>query len=104
MIEVQVLIPLTDNDGTSFTAAHHGAFEGFVLERFGGISMLPGTVAGSWLEGGQTFSDNSRVYLIAMISLLEGSKLAEVVAFAKSHYRQEAIYFRYLGISEIYEG
>lgn len=102
MIEVQVFIPLKSNEGKAFDQAHHMGFEAFVLERFGGISLLPGQVAGSWMDEGKIYHDQTRVYLIAMVSLLEAASLNEVLGFAKIHYRQEAIYFRYLGQSEIF--
>ena len=104
MIEVQILIPINDNDGETFTAEHHEAFEAYVADRFLGISLLEGAVIGTWIDEGQTYHDINRVYLVAMVTLTDGGKLKEVLSFAKAHYRQEAIYFRYLGISEIYEG
>lgn len=105
MIEVVILIPLNDNDGVIFTAEHHGAFESYVLERFEGISQLNGSVIGAWIDDGQTFYDTNRVYLVGMKSLLDGGGLKEVLGFAKDHYRQREIFFRYtLGISETFRG
>lgn len=104
MIEVQIFIPIDDNDGETFTAEHHSAFEAYVLERFEGISLLDGSVIGAWMDEGQTYHDTNRVYLVAMLSLTDGGKLKEVLSFAKAHYRQEALYFRYLGNSEIFTG
>ena len=102
MIEVQIIIPLSGNDGIPFTQAHHNTFEDFVLERFEGFSVLPGTVAGAWKKSGRTFRDTSRIYLVAMESLLDGEKLREVVKKARTHYRQEGIYFRYLTLAETF--
>ena len=101
MIEVQVLIPLISNEGESFSEEHHAAFEAAILGRFGGFSRLPGNVIGKWVGGGITYTDALIAYVIALPGLTDGGRLAEVIAFAKSHYKQEAIYLRYLGISEI---
>lgn len=101
MIEVLILIPLKSNEGRPFSSAHHTAFEAFVVERFGGISQLTGAVIGTWAEAGVTYRDRTRVYVIAMASITQGGLLLEVVAFAKVHYEQLAIYVRYLGLSEV---
>ncbi len=39
--------------------------------------------------------------MLALASVLDASNLREVIDFAKRHYTQEAIYLRYLGISEV---
>jgi len=102
MIEVMVLIPVTSNEGETFGAAHHVAFEAFVLARFGGITRLPGAAAGSWLDNGAVFTDATIVYVIAVTGLVaQSTALREVVEFAKAHYAQLAIYVRYLGLSEV---
>lgn len=101
MIEVTILIPLADNQGEAFSPEHHEAFEAQVLRRFGGLSRLPGTTAGKWVDQGRTYVDHLVAYVVAVPSILDAANLGEVIAFAKAHYRQEAIYVRYLGISEI---
>jgi hypothetical protein len=102
MFEVQVLIPLADNDGETFTAAHHAAFEEAIVDAFGGFSLLPSTAVGGWKnDAGVMFSDVTRVYAIAVVSLTHGDKLGGLVRFAKAFYMQEAIFIRYLGVVEI---
>lgn len=101
MIEVDLFIPLADNDGETFLPVHHDAFEASAMERFGGISRLPGQVAGKWSGGGKVYTDQLVIYRIALGSIIDGGKLGEVVAFAKAHYRQEAIYVSYMGMAEI---
>lgn len=101
MFELHVFVPVTDNAGKKFTSADHKAFEAFVIERFGGVSLFPGTVAGAWIDAGVTYLDRCRVYGIGVRSLVQGGKIGEVIDFAKKHYRQEAIYVRYLGVAEI---
>ncbi len=101
MIEVVVLVPVADNDAVTFPPAWHSVFEAVVLDRFGGFSKLPNDVVGQWVGDGNIYTDHTRAYVIALSSITEGAKLGEVVAFAKAHYRQEAIFLRYLGIAEI---
>ena len=101
MFALEVLIPLTSNQGAAFPLAHHAAFEAFVTSRLGGFSRLLCTVAGQWVEAGITYHDTSVVYLIAIASLTDGARVGEVVAFAKTHYAQQAIFIRYLGVVEI---
>ncbi len=101
MVEIQILIPVADNAGVRFSPAYHAAFEAYVVDRFGGITRFPSTATGTWADAGVTYQDRLRVYGIAMRSLTQGALLGEVVDFAKSHYRQEAIFIRYLGLNEI---
>lgn len=104
MIEVHILIPAADNGGAPFNPGHHLAFEKVVLARFGGLSLLPGTISGKWIgQGGATYSDTLREYVVAMASILDVGRLVEVLGFALSHYRQESIYFSYLGHAETYD-
>jgi hypothetical protein len=101
MFALHVLIPLTSNEGATFTPAHHAAFEAFVVARFGGATRLSGTNTGTWVDAGVTYHDSSFTYEIAVSSITDGAKVAEVVAFAKAHYAQLAIFVRYLGVVEI---
>jgi len=101
MFELMVLIPVADNDGAAFSAEDHHAFEAFVIDRFGGITLYPNTAVGSWIDAGRVYRDNTRVYGIAVPSITAGGLVAEVVEYAKVAYRQEAIFVRYLGVAEI---
>jgi hypothetical protein len=101
MLIVEILIPLTSNEGAVFTADHHGAFEAHLIALFGGFSLLPGTVKGGWAEAGVVYTDETRVYAVFLRSIGEGGKVVEIVAFAKDHYSQLAIAVRYLGLAEI---
>lgn len=102
MFEVQVLIPVADNDGSAFSAEHFAAFEAAILDAFGGFSVIPSEVVGAWRsDAGVDYRDRSRVYAIAIASLTDGARLGELIGFAKAHFRQEAIAFRYLGLLEI---
>ena len=101
MFEVTILIPVYDNEGTFFSADDHHEFETRLAERFGGFSLVPTSVIGAWVDGPKTYRDDLRAYVIALRSIGQGGAVTDIVQFAKSHYRQEAIYLRYLGVSEI---
>lgn len=101
MFELQIIIPKADNDNNLFSTTHHAAFEAFVIERFGGITLWAEGIEGSWVDDGTLYKDISRLYGIAVASITEGHKVKEVVEFAKAHYKQEAIFIKYLGLTEI---
>ncbi len=97
-----MLIPVASNEGDTFTAAHHAAFEVAIVDSFGGFTLYPSTAVGGWRNAdGVIYADATRVYGIAVVSLADGGKVGELAAFAKTHYRQEAISIRYLGQFEI---
>jgi hypothetical protein len=102
MIEVQMLIPVTNNAGVRFSDAHFAVFEDHITETFGGYSLLPSEVAGGWRnDAGIIYRDRSRVYAVAIVSLTDGSRIGDLATFAKAHFEQEAIAVRYLGQIEI---
>lgn len=102
MFEVQMLIPLADNDGETFSVGHHSAFEAVIIDSFGGFTLYPASAIGGWRNAaGETFSDATRIYGIAVVSLVDGDKLGALARFAKAFYLQEAIFIRYLGQVEI---
>lgn len=101
MIEVTILIPIADNDGMTFAAPHHRQFEAVLLDHFGGFTRFPWHAIGGWVGNGQTFSDATAVYLVAVEGLVGNDALREAIRFAKRHYRQEAIFLRYLGVAEV---
>lgn len=104
MVEITIFIPTADNEGETFSPAHHLAFESFVTKRFGGLTKETKEVEGLWQDQGRIYRDQNLVYHVAIGSILDGGLLREVLSFAKEHYRQEAIFFRYLGIAEIFNG
>lgn len=102
MIEIRLLIPLSSNEGVTFTQEHHKAFEAVLLDHFGGYSRIPGATVGGWRDAaGKVYTDYTAAYIIAVASITATSALAKVIGFAKAHYRQEAIYLSYLGLSEV---
>ncbi len=102
MFEVQFFIPAAGNDGVTFTEKQHADFEREVIERFKGVSLLPGTVEGQWMDASRSvFSDTLRVYVIAVPSITLGHKIGELAEIAKQLYLQKAVTVRYLGQMEI---
>jgi hypothetical protein len=101
MFQVTVLIPVRDNAGVPFLPEDFAAFEQLVLFLLGGFTLLPSTAAGLWAAEGVAYSDDLRIYLIAVASITHGDRIAHVVAFAKVRFRQEAIFVAYLGVSEV---
>jgi hypothetical protein len=101
MIEVVLFIPTADNDGQPFSVEHNEAFEAFATALFGGLTRYNSEVQGLWTEGGVTYRDRSTVYGVALPSITDGAKVGELVRWAKSHFRQLAIFVKYLGIAEI---
>lgn len=53
------------------------------------------------MNEGKVYHDTTHAYVVGLRSITQGALLGEVVAFAKIHYRQEAIFIRYLGVAEI---
>jgi hypothetical protein len=101
MFEVQFLVPLADNDGRVFSPDHHAQFQAAILERFGGLSVLPESVTGHWKGPDGIQSDRLCPYVVAVPSITMGHLIGELARIAKAHYRQEAVYIRYLGQAEI---
>ncbi len=101
MFDVQILIPRADNAGRRFSDARHREFEGVAVALFGGVSRFPGEVAGAWHEAGVVYRDRTRVFAVALGSIVNGAKVGELATFAKTHYDQKAIYVRYLTLAEV---
>lgn len=101
MIVVTIYVPVADNDGRAFRPADYARFESYVSDHFGGVTRLPGKLAGRWTKDGTLYFDRSWAYQIGIESLTHGAKIAALASFAKEHFRQEAIYFGYLGLAEI---
>lgn len=101
MFDLVILIPVRDNDGDDFPESAFALFEEILVTRFGGFTCEAGTASGGWAFEGRVYRDETRVYHVAMRTIGDGVLVVSVVAFAKSHFRQEAIFIRYLNIIEI---
>ena len=91
---------MASNDGTVFSPEHHASFEAETLRLFGGFSLLHGIVSGQWRSEGTTYTDDSRVYVIAVGSIFDSARIRELAEFALGLYGQESIYVGYLSFSE----
>jgi hypothetical protein len=100
MFEVMILIPKADNDGNVFSADHDRTFEESVIHLIGGLTWR-GSAEGLWASDGRIHRDAMGTLILALRSLAEGAKVGEIAIFAKTHYRQEALYLSFLGVSEI---
>lgn len=102
MIEVHILIPVSDNDSKKFAPVVDQLFEEELDRLFGGSSLLPALVAGRWVADDFVYSDQNRVYAVFVSGLLiGGSKVLEAAEIAKELYAQLAITARYLGHAEV---
>lgn len=100
MFEVQILVPMWDNDGAAFPQELFDRFEEEAMTQFGGFSRHP-NISGGWTNPeGKVFSDCSRVYAVACKDLTEGHSARLLASWAKWTFSQEAIYIRYLGLAE----
>ena len=103
IVEVQVLIPVRDNEGNPFTPAHDAVFEAYLASHFGGFTRLPAEVGGGWVdEDKRYYPDTTRIYVVGVAGILaSGEALRLMAEIAKAHYRQKAIFLRYLGQAEV---
>lgn len=63
MLNIEIYIPLADNDGAPFAVETVASFEVFLAGTFGGFSKLPGTIEGVWMgESGSTGTTSCRTW------------------------------------------
>ena len=103
MFEAFILIPVHDNDGSTFTRADYLAFEA-LIGTFSSGATLRGRVSGRWLDSGQTFREPLREYEIAMESLRQIAPFLDAAEWARVHFRQLAVYVKVAGVVEIITG
>lgn len=95
---------MRDNEGVPFDPAHDAVFEAYLASRFGGFTRLPAEAGGGWVgEDKRYYADTTRIYVVALRGgiIADGEKLRLMADVAKAHYRQEAIFLRYLGQAEV---
>lgn len=107
-VPIHVQIPTHGNppkgkkQGKKFGPAHHDVFKAKLIELFGGFSLMPGTIAGSWADGGEVYKDTTMVFVVDVPGIIKSrEQVWEMVAFAKEHYDQLAIRVTYLSVSEV---
>lgn len=100
MIEIEIFVPLADNDGQRFGRDHHAEFLGLAERLCGGYSDY-GIVRGAYVEGGRTYRDYNRRVAVVIPSITCGQVVRHLVGFALDHYRQLGIFVRVLGHTEV---
>ena len=102
MFEATILIPLTDNPGAPHNPQAWAEFEKQLALEFGGFTKAAQCSFGGWVDhAGNLVTDTSREYAVALSSLAQGAALIGVAKTAKRLFKQDAIYIRYLGQSEV---
>lgn len=98
-----MFIPVRDNEGVPFDPAHDVVFEVQLAKLFKGFTRLPSEAGGGWTDkDDRYYPDAMRVYIVAVDGVIvDGPALRFTAQFVKEHYRQEAVYLRYLGVSEV---
>lgn len=103
MIKTQVLVPTRDNDGRAFGRSAWRELERRLLA-FGGYSRESG-VFGGWTDAsGRLYNDTSRQYTVALESWLDLAAWLAVVQWARTAFRQDALFIEVAGIPEVADG
>lgn len=94
MYLIQILLPLTDNEGRAFEAAAYGRVRGELAERFGGVTAFTRAPAeGIWKEDGQTSRDDI-VVVEVMVENPDRPWWRAYRADLEGRFRQDAIVVR----------
>jgi len=96
---VQILLPLTDNEGWPFPRAEYDAVRRELTERFGGVTAYFRSPAeGHWKEdGGSTARDEIVIYEV-MVEGLHRAWWAEFREELRRRFRQEELVVRATGV------
>ncbi len=101
MIKTMVLIPVFDNDGAPFSSSDWLQLESRLLA-FGGLNWTD-NVTGMWRSTDRVYQDRCRQYVVSLPSWLQLAAWLEVVLWARTRFRQVAIYIEVAGIPEVLE-
>jgi hypothetical protein len=82
----EILVPATRACGTPIEVAHHHAWDAFVQERAGGMTLYKPT-RGTWVDSGRVITEP----MIPVRILCSESIISEIVDFTIEHYEQEAV-------------
>ena len=83
----QILLPVADNSGRSYTPEHAG-FCGWLLDNLGGYTVLP-DVRGAWRKNGVTFYDTMRPYNLSCTE----EKFSDVLVQAATLFNDQHTFF-----------
>lgn len=87
MFQILFLIPLTDEDGDSFSEAHMLEWELYLHEQFASIMQLPDSFAHAFaaMLSGSTL-DSVTVYLVTVDSLNGAPRAFAVLRYARAYF------------------
>ena len=83
----EILVPASNNKDKEFTYEHHKAWDEFVKNLAGGVTIMK-TAKGQWV------SPNGELYLDRMIPcriICNKKQIIEIIDFTIKHYNQEAV-------------
>lgn len=100
MIRTLFLVPTRDNDGRRFDLDDWRALDERIGARFGGYTEPP-PVRGVWRAGSRTYRDVNRQFVIALDSWEQLPEWLDLVRWARTRFRQEAVYIEVAGIPGI---
>jgi hypothetical protein len=93
---VQILLPLSDNEGRPFPSADFARVRRELSERFGGLTAYSRAPAeGVWKEGGETSRDDVVIFEV-MAETLERAWWKAYRADLETRFRQDVIVARAL--------
>lgn len=103
MFVISILIPKTDNTGRVFSAEEVAAFEADLVDLFGGFTRNDNPLKGGWFSADENkvVIDETNRYLLALSSITDGAKVAQLATIAKARFEQDAVWVEYLGLAEI---
>mgnify|MGYP003395241913 CR=1 FL=1 len=84
----EILIPVADNDGKTFSNAHVTKFWDLIIATANGLTVMP-NVKGFWVDGGRTFTDENTPLRVVATK----DEIRFIAHQAKSHFNQLAILY-----------
>jgi len=92
-VHVDILVPVSDNDGRPFAPASFDAFETFLANISGGFTDR-GIVDGAWMSpmSGTLMRDRSRSYSITLDAASALAQIQLLDSYIKQFFRQEAAF------------
>lgn len=91
MKEFKIILPINDNDGIRFSDKIFKTFESLILNAFDGFTLEKSTVLGSWKDKDILYTDESRVYYIAMHET-QFNKLTFILKIINKSMKQKSFY------------
>jgi hypothetical protein len=92
-VHVDILVPLSDNDGRPFPHAVFHAFEIFLANLASGFTRH-GDVDGAWRSpmSGELMRDRSRSYSITLDAEIALAQIPQIDSYIRRFFRQEAAF------------